>query len=272
MTSPSIDTSTSTSIDTISCCRSTPLEIHDISSCPQYSADSTQKRTHVSCDLVPDVDREFTVEDFLELKDEAQSENLDQNLEKKPDNDQHTSEKDLETSPEASIDRHHPPDIDRYPPDYIDRYPLDDIDRHTGLDELSGYIVELEPIEERMHEPPILTEEAVGFHKRAKRIHDHVNIVVSCAVFEAESPIPPNRSIQFISYIEVLDDHQHVEPSQIGFLFRYEVDKGPAEATSIDTDRIPSNDTTDVISNEINKPTSIDVTTSPSIDTGRVSE
>ena len=42
MTSPLIDSSTSTSIDTISCCRSTPLEIHDRSSCFHDSADSTQ--------------------------------------------------------------------------------------------------------------------------------------------------------------------------------------------------------------------------------------
>ena len=91
------------------------------------------------------------MKDFLELDDEAQPENLDHNLEKKLDDHQHTSEKDLEISPEASIDRQHPPDIDRYPPDCIDRHPPDNIDRHPGLDELSGYIVEEEPIEERMY-------------------------------------------------------------------------------------------------------------------------
>ena len=47
-------------------------------------------------------------------------------------------------------------------------------------------------------------------------------------------------------------------------MFRDEVDKDPAEATSIDTNQIPSND--------INKTASIDITTSPSIDTGCVSE
>ncbi|WZZ77842.1 hypothetical protein YC2023_098414 [Brassica napus] len=41
--------------------------------------------------------------------------------------------------------------------------------------------------------PPIWTEEAAGFHKRVKRIHDHVKIVVPCVVFEAEFPIPPDR-------------------------------------------------------------------------------
>ncbi|KAF3497116.1 hypothetical protein DY000_02052653 [Brassica cretica] len=112
--------------------------------------------------------------------------------------------------------------------------------------------------------PPIWTEEAAGFHKRVKRIHDPVKIVVPCVLFEAESPIPLDRSMHISSYIEVLDDHQHVEASQRWLRFRDEVNKGPAEAASIDTDQIPSND--------INKPTSIDATTSPSIDTGRKSE
>ncbi|KAF3492552.1 hypothetical protein DY000_02052931 [Brassica cretica] len=70
--------------------------------------------------------------------------------------------------------------------------------------------------------------------------------------------------MHFSSYNEVLDDHQHVEASQRGLRYREEVGKGPTEAASIDTDRIPSNG--------INKPASIDATTSPSIDTGRVSE
>ena len=65
-----------------------------------------------------------------------------------------------------------------------------------------------------------------------KRIHDPVKIVVPCAEF----PIPPDRSMQFSSYNEVLDDHKHVEASQRGLRFRDEVNKGPAEATSIDTD------------------------------------
>ncbi|KAL0772025.1 hypothetical protein Bca101_037176 [Brassica carinata] len=100
---------------------------------------------------------------------------------------------------------------------------------------------------------PIWTEEAAGFHKRVKRIHDPRKIVVPCTVFEAESPIPPDRSMQISSYIEVLDDHQHVEASQRGLRFRYEVDKGPAEAASIDTDRIPSNHTNKLESNGVRK-------------------
>ncbi|KAL0668034.1 hypothetical protein Bca4012_030738 [Brassica carinata] len=185
---------------------------------------------------------------------------------------QHTSKRDLETSLEASIDQHTPYIIDHHPPDSIDLHPPESIDRHPVLDEPHGFVVEMEPIEERVHEsdasrnddykhlrPLTCAEEAVGLHKRVKRIHDHVKIVVPCPVVEVESPIPPNRSMQFSSYIEVLDDNQYVEASQRGLRFRDEVDKGPAEPVSIVTDRTPSIDT--------NKPASIDTTTSPSIDT-----
>uniref|UniRef100_A0A0D3BGN8 Uncharacterized protein n=1 Tax=Brassica oleracea var. oleracea TaxID=109376 RepID=A0A0D3BGN8_BRAOL len=106
------------------------------------------------------------------------------------------------------------------------------------------------------HRTPIWTEEDVGFHKRVKRIHDPLKVVVPCAVFEAESPIPPDRNMQFSSYNEVLDDHQHVKASQRRLRFRDEVDMGPAEAASIDTNQKPSND--------INKLASIDA--------GRISE
>ncbi|KAF2575890.1 hypothetical protein F2Q70_00004333 [Brassica cretica] len=112
--------------------------------------------------------------------------------------------------------------------------------------------------------PPICAEEAVGFHKRPKMIHEPVKIVVPCAIFVVEFPIPPDKGAHLSSYIEVLNDHQHLESSQRGLRFRDEVYKGPAEAASIDTDRIPSNDT--------NKPASIKTITSTSIDTHRVSE
>uniref|UniRef100_A0A0D3D4E4 Uncharacterized protein n=1 Tax=Brassica oleracea var. oleracea TaxID=109376 RepID=A0A0D3D4E4_BRAOL len=79
-----------------------------------------------------------------------------------------------------------------------------------------------------------------------------------------EFPIPPDKGAHLSSYVEVLDDHQHVETSQRGLRYRDEVDKGPTETSSINTDRIPSNDT--------KKPVSIDTTTSPLIDTGRISE
>ncbi|KAF3494693.1 hypothetical protein DY000_02054172 [Brassica cretica] len=239
------------------------------------------------------------MEDFLEL--EEWLEDMDQNSEKKLDDDQHTSRGDLETSPKANIDRHQPDEIDRQPThiidqrppyiidrhsaDSIDLHPHSIIDRHTpeivdqhpSLEKLPGYIVELEQVEERMymskashppvHEhqrPLICAEETVGFHKRVKRIHDPVRIVVPCAIFEVEFSIPPDKGAHLSSYVEVLDDHQHVEASQRGLRFRDEVDKDPTKAASIDTDRIPSND--------INKPASIGATTSPWIDTGRVSE
>ncbi|KAF3536337.1 hypothetical protein F2Q69_00021926 [Brassica cretica] len=91
--------------------------------------------------------------------------------------------------------------------------------------------------------PLICEEEAAGFHKRVKRKHDLVKFVVPCSVFKAEFPIPPDK-----------------------------IDKGPAEAAWFDTDRIPSVDIDQIPSNDINKPASIDATTSPSFDTGRVSE
>ncbi|KAH0898872.1 hypothetical protein HID58_048440, partial [Brassica napus] len=59
----------------------------------------------------------------------------------------------------------------------------------------------LEDLDSSRERPPIWTEESAGFHKRVKRIHDHVKTVVPSAVFEAESPIPPDRSMQFSSHI-----------------------------------------------------------------------
>ena len=201
------------------------------------------------------------MEDFLELEDGAQPQDLDQNSEQKLDDDQHISVKDLETSPEASIDRHRQPYIDRYRPDEIDRHTPDDINRHPSLDELPGYIVEREPVEEREYKfeashlavpkhllQPIYADEAVGIHKRMKRIHDSVKIVVPCAVFEVEFPIPPDGAAHLSSYIKVFDDHQHAKASQRGLRFRSAIDKGPTEAASTDT------------------------STSSSIDTGHVSE
>ncbi|KAF2560454.1 hypothetical protein F2Q70_00017761 [Brassica cretica] len=284
-TSTSNDTITSTSIDS-----TTTTSTNDKTS---TSIDgSTQKSTDVSsCDLVPDLDREINMEDFLELEDEAQPENLDHNLEKKLDDDQHTSRGDLETS-KARIDRHqpdeidrqsphiidlHPPDIDRHRQPLIDRHHPPNIDRCPLLEVPPGCIIEMEPIEERMYmsktshlavskhqRPPIWTEEAAEFHKRVKRIHDPVKIVVPCAVVEVESPIPPDRSMQLSPYIGVFDDPLHAEASQRGLLFRDEVDKGPSETASIDTDQIPSIDT--------NPSPSIDAAPSQSIDNGRISE
>lgn len=96
--------------------------------------------------------------------------------------------------------------------------------------------------------PPICTEEAAGFHKRVKRIHDHVKFVVPCIVFEVESPIPTNRSVHLGSYIGKFDDHMYALVFERGLRHISDVDTAPTETTSIDT------------------------TTSSSIDIGRVSD
>ncbi|KAH0898875.1 hypothetical protein HID58_048443, partial [Brassica napus] len=49
--------------------------------------------------------------------------------------------------------------------------------------------------------PLVWTGEAAGFHKRVKMIRDPLKIVVPCTVFEAEFPIPPDRSVRLASYI-----------------------------------------------------------------------
>ncbi|KAF2550824.1 hypothetical protein F2Q68_00034604 [Brassica cretica] len=252
-TSKSIDITTSTSIDSTTTTSTDDKTSTSIDGSPQKSTDIS------SCDLVPDLDRESTMEDFLELEDEEQPENLDHNLEKKLDDCQHTSEKDLETS-KASIDRYQPDEIDRQPPHIIDRHRQPLIDQHhpPNIDRCSLLYV-----------PP---EEATEFHKRVKRIHDPVKIVVPCVVVEVESPIPPDRSMQLSPYVGVLDDPLHAEASQRGLLFRDEVDKGPSEAASIDTDRMPSINTNNLASIDTTTSPSIDTTPSPSIDIGRISE
>ncbi|KAF2579794.1 hypothetical protein F2Q68_00005176 [Brassica cretica] len=69
-TSKSIDIGTSEMIDTKFYHRSIPLEIPERSSCPQDIADSTHKSTDVSsCSPSPDVEKEITMEDFLELEE-----------------------------------------------------------------------------------------------------------------------------------------------------------------------------------------------------------
>ncbi|KAF2611681.1 hypothetical protein F2Q70_00013177 [Brassica cretica] len=112
--------------------------------------------------------------------------------------------------------------------------------------------------------PPIYAKEAARFHKRVKRIHDPVKIMVPCDVSQVEWPIQPDRSMQLGSYSGLFDDHQHATASQRGLRLRDEVDKGPAKATSIDIGRISSNDN--------KKPASIDTFTPTSIDIHRVSE
>ncbi|KAH0936332.1 hypothetical protein HID58_013449, partial [Brassica napus] len=48
--------------------------------------------------------------------------------------------------------------------------------------------------------PPLCEEEAVRICKRVKRIHDPVKFVVPYEVFEAESPIPPDKNMELSSY------------------------------------------------------------------------
>uniref|UniRef100_A0A0D3EA99 Uncharacterized protein n=1 Tax=Brassica oleracea var. oleracea TaxID=109376 RepID=A0A0D3EA99_BRAOL len=218
--------------------RSTPLEIPERSSCPHDITDLTLKSTDISCSyLALDItlDDFLELEDFLKLEDEVQPEDLGQDSELKLDDDRHTSEKDLETSPKASIDRNHLPCIDR----------------HSLLNEPPEYKVELKPAEEIMNKskashlavlkyirPPIHAEEAAMFHKRVKRIHDLVKFVVPCAVFEVEFPILPNKSVHMGSYIGVLYNPLHAEASQRGTRFNSDVDKGPSMEVSNATNLI----------------------------------
>ena len=83
--------------------------------------------------------------------------------------------------------------------------------------------------------PSIHAEEAAGFHKRVKRIHVLVKIVVPCTVFEVEFPITPDRSVHLGSYNGVFYDHMYALATQRGLRFGGEIDKGPIEAASIDT-------------------------------------
>nr|VDD09862.1 unnamed protein product [Brassica oleracea] len=220
-TSTSIDSTTSTSTN-----GTTSMSINDI-----------EKEITMEDFLDLEEFLELELEEFLEL--EEWLEDIDQNSKKKLDEDQNTSRGDLETSPKASIGRHQPDEIDRHPPciidqhppsiivrhlpdsidlhppESIDRHPTDCIDRphppdldHPLLDEPHSFIVEMEPIEERVHQseashlvvhghlrPPICAVKAAGFHKRVKRINDPVKFVVPCAVVEVEFPIPPDKSM-----------------------------------------------------------------------------
>ncbi|KAF2554926.1 hypothetical protein F2Q68_00016170 [Brassica cretica] len=97
-----------------------------------------------------------------------------------------------------------------------------------------------------------------------KRIHDPVKFVVPYEVFEAESPIPPDKSMELSSYGGVFYDNKYVKASQRGLRFRDEVDNCPAEVPSSDINITKSIDT--IISS------SIDTGQIPSIDTLRESE
>ncbi|KAF3563285.1 hypothetical protein DY000_02015597 [Brassica cretica] len=84
-----------------------------------------------------------------------------------------------------------------------------------------------------------------------------MKFVVPCIVFEGDFPIPPDKSVHLGSYNGVFDDHMYAVASQRGLRFRGDFGKGPTEA----------------VPNDINKPASIDTTSSSSsIDSHRVSE
>ena len=193
--------------------------------------------------------------DFLKVLDGAHHKDLGQNSEKKLDDDLHTSGRDMETSPKDSIDRHRQPDIDRPRPPDIDRHPSDDIDRLPLLHELPGYTLEEEPVEERIHEsetshltfhehlrPHICAKEAEKFHKRVKRIHDSVKIMVPCTMVEVEFSIRPIRSVHLGFYNGLFADDMYALASQRELRCKGEVDKDPAKASSIHTNQIQSID------------------------------
>ncbi|KAG5388457.1 hypothetical protein IGI04_029998 [Brassica rapa subsp. trilocularis] len=196
------------------------------------------------------------MEDFLELEEFLELEDggeeiwklhqrlalIDTNLMRSIDN-QPTSS--INAHSISSIDTQQIASIYIHTPSSIDTHPRSSIDTHR----LKNY---------RIH------KEADGFHKRVKMIHDPVKFGVPCTVVEVEFPLTPDKGAHLSPYVEVLDDHQHIEASQRGLRFRDEVDKDPTEAASVDTDRIPLNDT--------KTPASIDITTSPSNDTGCISE
>nr|VDD54200.1 unnamed protein product [Brassica oleracea] len=106
----------------------------------------------------------------------------------------------------------------------------------------------MKPIEERMHKsetshlavhehlrPPTCAEEATRFHKRVK-IHVPMKIVVPCAVFKVEFPIPPDRTVHLGSYNGLFDDHMYAVASQRGLRCTGEVDK--SSIPSIDIGRV----------------------------------
>ena len=75
-----------------------------------------------------------------------------------------------------------------------------------------------------------------------------MKFVVPCIVLEGDFPIPPDKSVHLGSYNGVFDDHMYAVASQRGLRFKGDFGKGPTEA----------------VPNDINKPASIDTTSSSS--------
>ncbi|KAH0879362.1 hypothetical protein HID58_066756, partial [Brassica napus] len=106
--------------------------------------------------------------------------------------------------------------------DFLEQEEFLELEDGEKLEDLDSSREASHPAVHEHQRPPICAEEAAGFHKRVKMIHDPVKIVVPCAVFEVEFPIPPDKGAHMSSYVEMLENHQHVEASQRGLRFRDE--------------------------------------------------
>ncbi|KAH0873032.1 hypothetical protein HID58_070394, partial [Brassica napus] len=137
-----------------------------------------------------DLNREITMKDFLEIGDDEQIENLGQDSKLKLDVDQHPTGKDLDTSPKASINRY-PPSIDRH--SWLNELPIKKIMDKSKASHLA--------VPEHL-KSTIYAEKADGFHKRVKKIHDLVKLMIPCTLSEDEFPILPDRSVHLGSFIE----------------------------------------------------------------------
>ncbi|KAH0872109.1 LOW QUALITY PROTEIN: hypothetical protein HID58_069471, partial [Brassica napus] len=67
------------------------------------------------------------------------------------------------------------------------------------MEELEDF---LKVLDQALHED---VEEADGFHKRLKMIHDPVKSLFLCAISKAESPIPPDISVHQDHKIGIVD-------------------------------------------------------------------
>uniref|UniRef100_M4DGJ1 Uncharacterized protein n=1 Tax=Brassica campestris TaxID=3711 RepID=M4DGJ1_BRACM len=235
---------------------------NDMSPSSYHSVELSTDRLYTKNTLTElDIDKEITIEDFLELDDflkvldEALPRDLGQNSEKKLDDDKLTSGKDLETSPKASIDRHRPLVTDRHRPPGIDRHRPPGIERHRQLvtdrhrppsidrHRPPGIDRHRQLVTDRHHPPdidrsPLLNEspeEAIGFHKRLKRIHDHVKSLVLCLISEAESPIPPDISVHQDLKIGIVDGYLSAAVFQEKLGLEDDVIKVSVTPASIDT-------------------------------------
>ncbi|KAF3523495.1 hypothetical protein F2Q69_00048428 [Brassica cretica] len=193
-------------------------------------ADSAQKNTDVSsCYPGPDVDREITMEDFLELEEFLELEDGEK-LEELDSGGEVTMEDFLEPEIWIKIQRRSLMMIS------ILREEIWKIQRLALIDTNLMRSIDIHPTSSiNTHLIPSIDNQQIASIYTHTPSSIGTNPIASIDT-HADSPIPTDKD---------------------------EVDKGPAEAASIDTNQIPSNDT--------NKPSSIDITTSPSIDTGRVS-